>query len=151
MDSLDIKPEFKTLTEEAEISAVWHSLASSFDPPLDQLILDLDALCAKISQRAVTIACLVDSELAGAVSFYANDVEERVAYISEIASDKRFRGCGIGSALLDECNRISCEAGMHEVRLEVRKDNQIARAFYAAKGFETFEDRGRVLLMARAL
>lgn len=146
------KLEFKTLENGSEIVSAWRFLADSFEPPLDVTVTDLDGLCEKFARHAVNVVCLVDDELAGAVSFYANDEKGHIAYVSEIASAARFRGCGVGSSLLKECLRISRDAGMREVRLEVRENNETARAFYVAKGFKVVDTREEgVLLMAKAL
>ncbi|MBF4607974.1 ribosomal protein S18-alanine N-acetyltransferase [Curtobacterium sp. VKM Ac-1393] len=58
-----------------------------------------------------------------------------------VAADQRGKGLGrvLFSELLDEARR----RGVHEVFLEVRADNPVAQAMYAAFGFERIATRPR--------
>lgn len=50
-------------------------------------------------------------------------------------------GHGIGRALLAWCEDRAAEAGAHEMLLEVREDNERARAVYARAGYEPIARR----------
>lgn len=68
------------------------------------------------------------------------------------------RGRGIGEALLRAAERVAAEHGATEMRLEVRPDNDRARALYERLGFSTFgrladyyEDNSDALRMRKSL
>ena len=49
--------------------------------------------------------------------------------------DPRFRGCGVGSALIHEVTRWARTSGASRLRLSVRTDNQPAIGLYERHGF----------------
>lgn len=56
-----------------------------------------------------------------------------------LASDPSRRGEGIARALVESAEHLLLEMGCPKVQLMVRPDNDIARGFYEALGFEAFE------------
>ncbi len=56
-----------------------------------------------------------------------------------LASDPARRGAGIGRALVGEAERRLEAMGCPKVQLMVRPDNEGARGFYDALGYEPFE------------
>lgn len=58
------------------------------------------------------------------------------AHISTIASDRQWRGRGIGELMLLAMIERSIELGAHEVTLEVRVSNTVAQSLYRKYGFE---------------
>lgn len=79
-------------------------------------------------------------DILGYAAMYANDRDNRTAYISLIAVDKTKQGCGIGSSVLQACIGTAYEKGMHIIKLEVKKDNKKAIKFYERNGFTKLED-----------
>lgn len=79
-------------------------------------------------------------DILGYAAMYANDMDNRTAYISLIAVDKTKQGCGIGSSVLQACIGTAYEKGMHIIKLEVKKDNKKAIKFYERNGFTKLED-----------
>lgn len=63
--------------------------------------------------------------------------DERHGKIASIAVLRRFRGQGIGSELLGECERILRDKNVTRFSLEVETINEPAIALYASKGYET--------------
>lgn len=77
-----------------------------------------------------------EPELGGRVIGYAGlravGTEGDVQTIAVAASS---RGTGLGRALVDELLAEATRRGVHEVFLEVRVDNEVARALYERVGF----------------
>lgn len=71
----------------------------------------------------------------GFIAFYANDTISSVAFISMIAVVPEFRRLSLGSILLEKCYEYSVTCGMKFIRLEVAKNNFVARSFYLKNGF----------------
>lgn len=125
---------FALLDDPRDVAAAWDTLRRSWDPPLMQGY-DFDAYVEKVAAHAVTVALYQRGELAGAVSFYANDAAGGVAYITNIAVHGSFAGHGLGEELLSAAARESRSRGMKTLRLEVRRTNARALALYRRFGF----------------
>lgn len=106
----------------------------------------------KWQNQAIFIAAKAGKEHLGYAIFYANNVRDKIAYISMIAVRPKYQGVHIGQRLLDECFRISKDCGMFLIRLEVRKDNQKALSLYRKNGFEyESEARSESIYMRKTL
>ena len=66
-----------------------------------------DELYSKICDHAIFLVAKSDEKIVGYCAFYANDIVNRVAYVSLIAVKKDKQGLGLGDAMLDEVIRIS--------------------------------------------
>lgn len=85
----------------------------------------------------------LDDEVAGYVSLFQtvprgspDDADETHALVSELCVLERFRGRGVGTALLAAAERLAIEAGATNLRLSVVFDNDGARRLYKRFGFE---------------
>lgn len=89
---------------------------------------------------AHTWVAVVDGVLVGyALGWLAADE----AQLMSIAVDARFRGQGLGRALLERFLDELVRVGARTIVLEVRKGNAPARALYVAMGFELLGERRR--------
>ena len=75
------------------------------------------------------------------VGYAGLDHAGEVSDVMTIAVSPQSRGCGLGRRLLDELIRRSAAAGAQRMLLEVRADNDAARALYARAGFELLQTR----------
>ena len=57
------------------------------------------------------------------------------AHVTNIAIKAKFRGRGLGKALLDDMLKLAADSGMAFMTLEVRRSNVIAQNLYRQKGF----------------
>lgn len=102
-----------------------------------------DEIVYKITQKAFFYAAYKsiskeESCNVGYVAFYANDLENKNAYISNIGVCNEMQEKHIGSMLMETCLKVAKEAGMVKMRLEVLDTNVKAIAFYKKWGF-TYE------------
>lgn len=66
---------------------------------------------------------------------------DEVAEVMTIAVAPESRGTGLGGRLLDLMHARAAEAGSRAVMLEVRADNETARALYAGRGYTVVHTR----------
>ena len=78
---------------------------------------------------------------AGVLAYGGLDHGDRVSDLMTIAVAPRGRRRGLAAALLDELLARARDAGAQRVLLEVRADNDPARALYARAGFQVLHTR----------
>ncbi len=64
------------------------------------------------------------------------EVDYTYSHVSDLAVGAKYRGNGIGRALMMECERLAIAAGDRWLRLGVLAGNHSARKFYAELGME---------------
>lgn len=84
----------------------------------------------------------VNDRCTGFSAYYANDMNTKTGYITLIAIHEEFRRQGFGRRLIRECFDRMKSSGMDRVRLEVRKDNNGAIAFYESEGLAFESEAG---------
>lgn len=105
----------------------------------------------KISQRAELVIHRADGNTLGFVFFYCNAESKEFSYITLIATSNAARGKGVGYSLVNQVLFLSKQRGYRACRLEVRKSNKSALAFYERIGFQIIEDRNDRFLMSMAV
>lgn len=111
---------------------------------------DLENFVTKIYKNGICVIC-EDNGVRGAVAFYANDTQEKVAFITSILVSKSARGKGIGSTLIKIAETISREKEMEKMRLEVNSSNVLARAIYEKIGYIVVSEKGSSIYMEKNL
>lgn len=71
------------------------------------------------------------------VNFPQLSEHEQVAYFTRFAVDQRFRGIGIGSKLLDTCEKIARDEGLRALVLHTAISNETVARFYMRRGYAT--------------
>ena len=94
---------------------------------------------AKIIRHGTALALDDDGALLGFAGFYANDLQNRVAYWSSLVIDSSLRGQGWGTKFFDIVTTACREAGMRVVHATVLKSNQSAQVFHRAHGFSLLD------------
>ncbi len=118
----------------AEISRRWieHGLTWRFRP---------DSIAGRIrdSETAVVVARAAEHVVGFAVMEFHFDAQR--AHLVLLAVEPAFRRRGVGVALFRWLEKIACLGGIARVQLELRADNEGARAFYERLGFRATELR----------
>lgn len=103
--------------------------------------LDLD-LGKAATQGGAVILALDGTEVVGMMAFlidlpepYLSAQVGKVAQIAELVVDERCRGQGIGTALLEEAERLARSLDVSRLRIGVIAGNGIARRAYERFGF----------------
>jgi len=125
----------KRLHSSAEILAVLTQFDHAFPRAITARVADLESHARQLAERALVYIAERDGAVAGFLAFYANDAASATAFLTHIAVDERFRGSGIGLALMRICIEESRQAGMRKLELEVDTANLAAIGFYESLGF----------------
>lgn len=84
----------------------------------------------KIYDKSSIIGVIVDDEIVGFAAVYINDHETKQAYLTYIAFLESYTHMGFGAELLNRVIKIAMDEGLTTIKLEVKKANNRARAFY---------------------
>lgn len=143
--------ELREVSGTEAVSSAWLSIGDAFDPPFLERYGDPEGYLEKMARNGRTVVCFEGGEIRGCVTFYANDLESRVAFLTLIAVSPACRGRGVAKALLETAIRLSAESGMDELDLEVEKGNRPALGLYGRFGFAVREDRGDGWILRKSL
>lgn len=125
-----------------DILAALNTFSDVF-PHLCKRIGNMETYAEKLSQNAEFYFCMDVDCPVGLVAFYANNTENKTAYISLIGVKSPNQGQGIGRLLLNCCEAVARSYGMVQLDLEVDCDNVRAIRFYTANGFVRQSDTER--------
>ena len=98
---------------------------------------------AELAARPRRDYVVVESEPERVVGYAGLDHGGGVADVMTIAVDPAAQGSGVGRVLLDELVHRAGSQGAEALLLEVRADNDRARALYESNGFEVISVRRR--------
>lgn len=108
-----------------------------------ELIGQEDALLEysqKIYDKSSIIGVIVNDEIVGLAAVYINDHETKQAYLTYIALLESYTHMGFGAELLSRVIKLAIDEGMTSIKLEVKKTNDRARAFYNKHSFSDLYD-----------
>ena len=123
-----------TVKSEQEMILRYFKDAFSFDITEPEIF---DSLSGKIHCNADFFMAYANGVL-GYAAIYANNLENRTAYITLIAVEQNERRRGVGTALLHACIDAAKEKNMKFLKLEVLNDNKEAIKFYIKNGFNYY-------------
>ena len=143
--------DFIRVTTHEEICEVMKKCADFFFDQKYNDELIIDKLSKKFSENAKVIVCLEDKNVLGFVSYYCNNYEARLAFVSMIIVVGKATGKGVGSKLMEQVCVDAKESGMLGVELEVSKENHRAISFYKKLNFLEKEMRQNSLILSKEL
>lgn len=119
-----------------EVKTVLYALEDAYNPVLSKRIENFDSYVQKLAEGAENF-CVYNEEgkPIGFIAFYANNLETRTAYISQLVVKTQNQKSGIGKQLIERCFQEAKAKNMNCIRLEVRNDNVNAQQFYKRMGF----------------
>lgn len=129
----------------------WKKLGEVYNPPLHKRFSDFNNYINKIYMNGITYASIENENVLGMISFYANDIDSKTAFITQIIVDSNHQKSGIGNLLVGKCCEISASKGMSFVSLEVKKDNKNAISFYIKNGFSISDEKEQSYFMIKSL
>lgn len=119
---------------EAEIAEHLWLCDADFVPPLSDRV-DINDYAEKIAGKAMRFEAWSGDKLVGLVAVYCNDLEKRIAYITNVSVLRESMGKGIAESLIKRCIEHVKALGMRQVSLEVASDNMPAIGLYEKGGF----------------
>lgn len=114
------------------------NMNNEFPIPLTQRV-DIEEYVNKVIENGYVVVCLEEQKIIGAILFYANNKEEKQAYISLLGIDSNYRRNHIATHLLDEALKIIKDAKMQKVKVYTHKTNEGAKTLYRKNAFEEVE------------
>lgn len=132
--------KIERITNLQELICVLKSFDVEFTPTVSSIVGDMNLYGEKLYHNAITIGIYDDNRIVGFASFYCNDIENKTAYLTQIAVKKEYSSKGYGTSLIEASEKIAKENEMEKYRLEVYDENLIGINFYKRNGFE-FEKR----------
>lgn len=133
------------IEKQSNILDIYDSLvevSSLYDPPLIEVVGDLNAHAIKLAKTA-EVYIAKDNSPIGFIAFYCNNEANKVGYITQIGVKKETQSSGIGKRLMNVAYSTCKEKGMKIIRLEVSKLNNKAIRFYEKEGFKYYEDASK--------
>lgn len=131
--------------EKQEIDTVIRYCDDAFESPVAKRAI-YHGLLQKLHQKGKCIFAY-NGQILGYCAFYANDSEQKTAYISLVAVTPGCQKMHVGTRLLHKSFEIMKSYGMEFCLLEVRKNNINAIRFYDKNRFFVIEERLESYLM----
>lgn len=145
------EPEFKLNTAvAADIERHLAACDAMFVPPLSSRV-QLGDYALKLSLRATRFEAWADNALVGLIALYCNDMETRVAHVSNVSVIAEWVGRGVASSLMSRCLAHAQIVGMRTAMLEVERSNLAAIGLYEKFGFRVLGSNGSSATMSRNL
>jgi ribosomal protein S18 acetylase RimI-like enzyme len=129
----DVKFEIQK-SKEDDISNHLVCIDNDFFPKLSS-ILNLKSFAKKINDKTIRFEAWVGRQLIGLVSVYYNNFESKIGYVNHVGVLKRYRGLGISNTLISNAIQYGKEKGFEYLKLEVSKDNAVAKLLYEKHNF----------------
>lgn len=121
---------------EIEICHLLTTIDCDFNPPLSERV-DLSVFAAKLFNNAMLFCDYSsDGELKGLIALYANDIENKKAYIPLVYTAKKYRGNGVASGLLKEAVSFVKSLNGQILTIGLHTNNSVAIGVYERTGFE---------------
>ena len=90
-----------------------------------------------------------DNEVIGFISVEVHRDEHEYIYIDDFSVSDKYRGNGIGNALLKEAEEYGKSVKVTASLLHVEKTNERAFNFYKRNGYDIFEEQDNRLLLIK--
>ena len=108
---------------------------------------ELDNYVNKLIKNSRIIAVQENGEFQGFISYYKNDPENKLGYLSMLLINKESQSYGTGSFLLKTAIEDLKKELFSVFQLEVLKTNVKAINLYRKFGFKVIKENGDLLLM----
>jgi ribosomal protein S18 acetylase RimI-like enzyme len=117
-----------------------NSVDKSFPIPLSERA-DISVFTKKILDKAIILQAVIDDEIVGLSSFYANDLDNMKSHWTFLAVKSSHMNMGIASKLITEMLSILRNRKMVSVELTTESDNIAARSLYEKMRFRLVEEK----------
>ena len=141
-----MKIESEKILSVEQVFGILQYFDDSSDIPLHEG-LNFQEYSKKLSRYAKFVIASNEENMIGFIAYYLNE-EGHFVYIPQIVVHKFGRHQGVGHEMLASLeNRY--KGDYNTIKLEVLKDNDNARRFYARESFLEIEDHGNRLLLSK--
>lgn len=123
----------------------------SIEPHGSFLPNNISRYANKILSKATLVNEFDNHQLVGFLAFYANNVENKIAYLSVIVIDKNYRRMGLARKLLTKAVEMINNLDFKYFDLHVSESNNQAIDLYTAHNFKIVDKLDGKLLMRKTL
>lgn len=120
-------------------------------PSLRNGRVDIKDFSEKLHQYACVFVFEDNDVVKGFAAFYANDLSQKIAFLSMIAVKEEYRREHVGSKMLKFAELEARSKGMHFLKLEVSRSNLGAIRFYDNHGYSVCEENSTSYYMVKEL
>ncbi|MBR4931549.1 MAG: GNAT family N-acetyltransferase [Alphaproteobacteria bacterium] len=128
----------------------YKSMDCIFFPALSTQVI-IPEYVVKLYQNAKLFEVWHNDNLAGLIACYANDTENKNAFITSVIIHPDFQKNKLATTLLKNCLSYLSEHHFNRVQLEVYQDNMPALKLYKKAGFIEISQNGQMIKMEKNL
>jgi ribosomal protein S18 acetylase RimI-like enzyme len=97
--------------------------------------VDISEYSQKIKTKAVLFEAWINNVLIGLIAVYYTNIDEQIAYITNVSISKKYENMGIASKLMTKCILHGQQQNFKKIGLEVDISNIKAIRFYEKFNF----------------
>lgn len=143
-----VKIELVQYNQKNRIVEILIKLNRQFVPSLEERI-DIQVYAKKLQQNAVNLFASLEGQDIGHCAIYLNQKDK--AYISSFGVLEMSQRCGAGSQLMNKALEEVRKRNIHEVELQVHRDNEKAIQFYQKQNFRVVKQEEDWLVMVHKI
>lgn len=137
------------INEENEIKYLLNKYNKRYIKPLFEN--EINKLAKKFADNAIIYKVIEKDTDLGYIAFYANNIKDKIAFISQICVSENSTNRGIGRLLIDKCIEECKKKKFLLIQLSVYKQNESAINFYKKMGFYLKEDNKQSIKMEKKI
>lgn len=122
--------------QQKEICSFIKKYEKDFSPKLSKRV-DIEDYSKKLLNKAECYIYEEKENIRGFVAFYANNYDSKVAYLSIILVDHKFRGKGVGNKLIERMEKCCRKKGFEKIKMEMSSGKEGLKKWYLDKGYST--------------
>lgn len=133
------------------LRSLLYDFNEAFSPSLSDVKADFDSFSLQLINNAIVIVAVHERSTLGFVAIYANNNENRTAFVSLIAVKAGYFGQKIGTQLLSRAENYASQNSMTSIELEVKQNNSRALKFYNHHGYVRFNHANNSFFLKKSL
>ncbi len=134
--------DLKQITTKDQISSVLTVCRNDFYNQKYNNESFINLLTDKFFNNGIVLVAYIEDEIAGFISFYANDFSSKRSFLSMIIIRNEFQRKGVGTVLLNGMETFCIENGFKEIFSEIDDKNIKSQSFFYKNGFVLTDQKG---------
>ncbi len=119
--------------DKEELSKYLVKVDKDFSPALSDYHSDLIKYAEQLLEKGIVWLSIVDNQSVGMIAVYANDTENKNAYLAILSTIQQYRKLGVAQKMMTVLLEYLCTTKMQKIR--VRSNNPSAIYLYKKNGF----------------
>lgn len=97
--------------------------------------VNINEYAIKVIERGIVLCVEHATGIIGAILFYANDFNNKQAYLTLIATLEEYENRGVGHCLMSAMEKVVKDKGLKTIHLDTDVSNKKAIEFYCKNGY----------------